>query len=100
MRPTCCARPSATADNGAAAWGFVADNWPEIEKRFPANSLSRLVGGVRSLSDRAVADQVVAFLDANPIPQGERQVRQHVERMWVTVALAEREAARLADALG
>ncbi len=87
-------------DNGAAAWGFVTDNWPEIEKRFPANSLSRLVSGIRSLNDRAVADQVVAFLDAHPIPQGERQVRQHVERMWVTVALAERESARLADALG
>jgi puromycin-sensitive aminopeptidase len=82
----------ANRDNGPAAWDFVAENWAEIEKRFPANSLSRLVGGVRALRDRAVADRVVGFLAEHPIPQGELQVRQHVERMWVTVALAERVA--------
>jgi puromycin-sensitive aminopeptidase len=86
-------------DNGATAWAFVAANWAEIERRFPANSLSRLVGGIRSVRDRALADQVVAFLAEHPIPQGELQVRQHIERMWVTVALAEREAERLPSAL-
>jgi puromycin-sensitive aminopeptidase len=89
----------ANRDNGPAAWAFVTENWPDIEKRFPANSLARMVSGVRALTDRSVADQVVAFLAGHPIPQGELQVRQHIERMWVTVALAEREAARLADAL-
>jgi puromycin-sensitive aminopeptidase len=84
----------ANRDNGPAAWDFVAENWAEIEKRFPANSLSRLVGGIRSLRDRAVADRVVGFLAEHPIPQGELQVRQHIERMWVTVALAERVAGR------
>ncbi len=90
----------ANRDNGPAAWEFVTGHWDEIESRFPANSLSRLVSGVRTLSDRAVADTVVAFLADHPIPQGEMQVRQHVERMWVTVALAEREAERLPTALG
>ena len=86
-------------DNGPAAWAFVTENWPEIEKRFPANSLSRLVGGIRTLSDRAVAEHAEAFLADHPIPQGTLQVRQHIERMWVSVALAEREAARLAASL-
>ncbi|HEX6424205.1 MAG TPA: M1 family metallopeptidase [Acidimicrobiales bacterium] len=85
--------------NGAAAWEFIAAHWPEIEKRFPANSLSRMIGGIRSIRSRALADEVAAYLADHPIPQGERQVRQHVERMWVTVALAEREADRLARAL-
>ncbi len=89
----------ANRDNGAAAWAFVAAHWADIEQRFPANSLSRLVGGIRSLRDRSLADEVVAFLDEHPIPQGELQVRQHIERMWVTVALAERESSRLAAAL-
>ena len=40
-----------------------------------------------------------AFLADHPIPQGDKQVRQHVERMWVTVALAERESPRLAASL-
>jgi hypothetical protein len=87
-------------DNGASAWAFVSAHWDDITDRFPANSLARLVGGIRGARDRALADQVVAFLDAHPIPQGELQVRQHVERMWVTVALAEREGDRLAAALG
>jgi puromycin-sensitive aminopeptidase len=86
-------------DNGPAAWAFVASHWDEIEQRFPANSLARLVSGVRQVRDRGLAEQITAFTDEHPIPQGERQVRQHVERMWVNVALAEREAERLAAAL-
>jgi len=89
----------ANRENGAAAWAFVTGHWDAIEARFPANSLSRLVGGVRSFGDRALADDAAAFLEAHPIPQGELQVRQHVERMWVTVALTEREAGRLAVTL-
>jgi hypothetical protein len=58
-----------------------------------------MVGGIRSIRDRALADQVRAFLDEHPVPQGELQVRQHVERMGVTVDLYDREAGRLADYL-
>src|ERR687897_899397 len=83
-------------DNGAAALDFVVDHWGEITERFPANSIPRLVSGVRSVRNRALAERVAAFLADKPIPQGERQVRQPIERMWVTVALAEREAPRLA----
>jgi puromycin-sensitive aminopeptidase len=86
-------------DNGPDAWRFVAAHWADVQKRFPANSLARLVGGIRGLRDRALAQEVGAFLADHPIPQGELQVRQHVERMWVTVALAERESGRLAAAL-
>ena len=89
----------ANRDNGAAAWAFVSGRWNEIVQRFPANSLARLVGGIRAVRDRSLADEIAAFLDAHPLPQGELQVRQHIERMGVTVALAEREADRLAAAL-
>ncbi len=89
----------ANRDNGAAAWAFVSGRWDEIVRRFPANSLSRLVGGIRAVRDRGLAEEITAFLDAHPLPQGELQVRQHIERMGVTVALAEREADRLPAAL-
>ena len=89
----------ANRDNGATAWEFVAAHWADIEARFPANSLSRLVGGIRATRDRGQAEKVAAFLAEHPIPQGDKQVRQHLERMWVTVALAERESGRLAEAL-
>jgi puromycin-sensitive aminopeptidase len=86
-------------DNAAAALAFVFEHWGEVTERFPANSIPRLVSGIRALRDRALAERATAFLAEHPIPQGEQQVRQHVERMWVTVALAEREAAPLADHL-
>jgi puromycin-sensitive aminopeptidase len=89
----------ANRDNGPAAWSFVSAHWGTIAERFPANSLPRLVGGVRAVRDRKLAGEIAAFLADHPIPQGELQVRQHVERMWVTVALAEREAERLPAAL-
>ena len=97
--PYLLAQAIANRDNGAAAWEFVAAHWADIEVRFPANSLSRLVGGIRSTRDREQAERVAAFLADHPIPQGDKQVRQHLERMWVTVALAERESGRLAEAL-
>jgi puromycin-sensitive aminopeptidase len=83
-------------DNGAAAFAFITERWSEIVERFPVNSIPRLVSGIRAVRDRTLAEQAVAFLADHPIPQGAHQIRQHIERMWVTVGLAERETARFA----
>jgi puromycin-sensitive aminopeptidase len=83
-------------DNAAIAFTFIAEHWSELTERFPANSIPRLVSGIRSLRDRALAERVVAFLADHPIPEGTQQIRQHIERMWVTVGLAERESSRFA----
>ena len=93
--PYLLAEAVANRDNAPAAWSFVASNWSAINERFPSNSIPRLVGGIRSIRDATLAGEVEAFLADNPVPQGEMQVRQHLERMRVTVALAERESARL-----
>ena len=86
-------------DNGPAAWAFVASHWSEANERFPSNSISRMLSGVRSLTDAAAARHVESFLLEHPIPQAEKQIRQHVERMWVSVGLAERESTRLPSSL-
>ena len=78
-------------DNAGAAFAFITERWPEITGRFPANSIPRLVSGIRAVRDRALAERAAAFLAEHPVPQGAQQIRQHIERMWVTVALAERE---------
>jgi puromycin-sensitive aminopeptidase len=90
----------ANRDNAALAWGFVTTHWDDIVARFPHNSLSRMVSGIRTIRDADLAAEVESFLDTHPLPTGEMQVRQHIERMKVTVALAAREADRLAAALG
>jgi puromycin-sensitive aminopeptidase len=85
--------------NGAQAWAFVRDNWDEINDRFPSNSIVRLLEGVRSLHDPAVADDVFAFFDDHVVPQGARTLAQHLERLRVNVALREREATAFSEAL-
>jgi len=84
---------------GARAWSFVRRNWEAINERFPSNSIARLLEGVRSLNDPAVAADVEAFLAEHPVPQGAKAVAQHLERMRVNVALRQREAGALHDAL-
>ena len=82
-------------DHGAAAWQYVSGHWDELTAKFPENSIPRLVGGIRSLSTAELADEVDAFLDAHPIPQGTLTVAQHRERMRINVALRAREGKRL-----
>ena len=86
-------------DNAGLAFAFITERWLEITGRFPANSIPRLVSGIRAVRDRALAERAVAFLAEHPVPQGAQQIRQHIERMWVTVALAERESGRFTAAL-
>ncbi len=94
--PFVLAEATANRDNAAAAWAFIARNWDTLNERFPANSIARMLGGIRSIRDQALAHEVTTFLAEHPVPQGEMQVRQHIERMGVTVALAERESGRFA----
>jgi len=51
------------------------------------------------VSDRELAASITAFLAEHPIKQGTKPVQQHIERMWVTVALADRVGGELAAAL-
>jgi puromycin-sensitive aminopeptidase len=81
------------------AWAFVTERWSDLLDRFPSNSIDRMLSGIRTISDRVLADEVEQFLAANPVPQAKQTIDQHIERMWVTVALHEREAAPLAGAL-
>jgi len=92
-------RAIASREHGPRAWAFVHRNWDTVTGRFPSNSIPRLLDGVRTLTDPTVAAGVEAFLAEHPVPQGAKTVAQHIERMKVNVALAQREGAALADAL-
>ena len=82
-------------DHGPTAWAFVRDRWPELTDRFPQNSISRMVGGIRGLHTRELAAEVEAFFSEHEVPQGALTVAQHIEKMWVNVRLREREGARI-----
>ncbi|MDP9019994.1 MAG: ERAP1-like C-terminal domain-containing protein, partial [Actinomycetota bacterium] len=83
-------------DVNDVAWRFVEDNWEAIVARFPDNAIPIMLGGVTALSTPERAAAVQAFLTEHPVPQGQRTVQQHLERLRVNVALRQREAARVA----
>jgi len=84
---------------GPASWAFIRDHWAEITDRFPSNSIIRMLEGMRSISDPATADDIVAFFDQHPVPQAGPTLAQHLERMAVTVDLTARERPRLGAVL-
>ena len=86
-------------DTNELAWEFVKGEWDAINERFPDNTIPRLLGGVTTLSTPELAADVEAFLASHPVPQAVKTMEQHLERLRVNVALREREAARLAEAL-
>ena len=85
--------------NGEATWAFVAKEWETLNARLPSAGIPRLLEGIRVVTSAELAEGIDEFLEAHPVPQGEKQTEQHRERMWVSVALRDREAQRLADVL-
>ena len=82
---------------GPEAWDFLAGHWDRLLGIFPTNySLARMLEGVTALDRAEVAAQVHAFLAEHPLPQGAKQVAQHLERLDINVALRARESDRLA----
>jgi len=89
-------RSMGNRNHGPQAWAFVQDQWETINERFPSNSIVRLLEGVRGLSHPDVADTVFAFFETHEVPQGDKTLAQHLERLEVNVALRAREADALA----
>ena len=48
----------ANRDNGAQAWKLVHERWDEMNERFPSNSIVRMLSGIRSVSDPALAADI------------------------------------------
>ena len=91
-------RALANRHAGPDAWGFLTDRWNTVAATFPSNSLSRMLAGVVALDRPELAARVHGFMAEHPVPQGAKQVAQHLERLDINVALRTREADRLAAA--
>jgi puromycin-sensitive aminopeptidase len=85
--------------HGIRAWKFVVDHWDAINERFPSNSIVRMLEGVRSLHEPSVAETVFQFFETHEVPQGDKTLAQHLERLEVNVALRQREADAFASSL-
>ena len=75
---------------GALAWDVVESRWSEVVAGCSASGLARMLEGITRCTDRPLAARIDSFL-AGERPAGTaRTVDQHVERMWVSVSVAER----------
>ena len=84
---------------GAAAWDFLTGHWDDLVAVFPSNSVARMLQGVTALDTPEQARAVHRFVSTHPVPQGAKQVAQHLERLDVNTALRVRDAERLAAAV-
>jgi puromycin-sensitive aminopeptidase len=79
-------------ERGEDAWRWLTVHWDEAMTRFPSNSIARMLAGVRALDDADLAVEIEAWLDAHPVPQGEKHISQSREKLRVNVAHRAREA--------
>jgi len=86
--------------HGPMVWDRVATDWDAINEAFPANTIVRLLTGVRWLTDEATSTAVADFFANRPLPQGQKQLDQHLERLAVNAAFQARAAAELPEVLG
>ncbi|MBV9934519.1 MAG: M1 family metallopeptidase [Actinobacteria bacterium] len=77
---------------GELTWEFVKDHWQELTARFPDNLVPRMVQGTTNLLSPAIADDVKAFVQAQPRLRDNKVVQQAMEQLEINVAFAQREA--------
>ncbi len=75
---------------GSLVWDQVESRWPEVTAGCSASGLARMLEGVTRCTDRALAGRIGAFLVEHRPEATARTVDQHLERMWVSVMVAER----------
>jgi puromycin-sensitive aminopeptidase len=97
--PLLLRRALTNRNHGALAWFFVAAEWDTVNERLPSNSIARLLEGIRSLSTPDVAPEIFVFFETHEVPQGDKILAQHLERLEVNVALRARDAEELARQL-
>jgi puromycin-sensitive aminopeptidase len=90
----------ATRAGAGLTWDFLEERWETVSARFPDNSIPRMLEGITGITDPALARRIHAFLDAHPVPQGERPLAQSRERLDINVRFRERIAPTLAGELG
>jgi len=86
-------------DFGSVGWTFVREHWAECTKRFPDNTIVRMIQPVITLTRPEQQADVSAFFAEHPIPQAQMTLAQVLERQRVNVALRARSAPLLETAL-
>jgi len=85
---------------GPVVWERLKESWDDVMVKFPINSHSRMLSGLRVLCrDEALADDVTRFAAEHPVRSGQRSVEQSLERLRINTAFGTRERDRLGAVL-
>jgi aminopeptidase N len=71
-------------------WAWIEDHWDQMTARFPSSLLGRTVEGAGAVCDRQIAERIQRFCTTREMPMAGPRLDQVLERMWITVGLAER----------
>src|SRR5262249_6134039 len=77
------------------AWGFVKDNWEQMERDFPPVGLRRLCEGVLGLVREDWEADVRTFFEVRNIDLGGKALAQYLERLHDAGGLRKREGPAL-----
>jgi puromycin-sensitive aminopeptidase len=87
--PFLLARAMTNRTHGPVAWQFVRQHWSEIIEKFPASTIVRMAEGIKWLT--SVAPDIEAFFAEHEVPQSQKTMAQHLERLRINLAFTERE---------
>jgi len=73
----------------SVSWDFIENNWDKINDKFPENSIPRLLTGIRAITDLECSEKIKTFLKNNKVPQGQKTVDQHLEKLNINVKFAD-----------
>ncbi len=76
-------------------WAFVRRRWKAVRKRMPPMLVTRLIEATPALGTSAYRKEVAEHFRENPVPTGERALKQALERFALNSALRRRAAPAL-----
>ncbi len=82
-----------------AVWDVVEDHWGELLEKYP-KMIDFVVSPVAAVVDEDLANRIVAWLNAHPVPQSARHIAQAIEFQKIHRAMAKRIRGRLGNFLG
>ena len=97
--PFVLAQALMSRDHGAATWDRISRSWDDVNEQFPSNTIVRMLTGIRWLTNEDTRTLVRDFFTDREIPQGQKQLDQHLERLDVNAAFQTRVQQNLQAAL-
>ena len=97
--PFVLAQALMSRDHGPAVWSRISAEWDRLNDLFPSNTIVRMLTGVRWLTGSDTRTAVRTFFAEREIPQGQKQLDQHLERLDVNAAFQSRVQHNLRAAL-